>query len=362
MTSRLKEFIHTNIFCKNYQVLLIVNTLIATFLTIVLFFQGHDNIPVEFTQNFIFSQCIGNSIYLLALISGAEEMQSSWKKSLALTGVFIAGGWIGTTFAFPLTNLIFGAKYSVFSLFALYIYTAVLALIFGSIVQGYFTVKDRLAQTAAQLAQKEINEQRLLRLKVDAELQALRAKLNPHFLFNTLNSIASLIPVEPQKAEEMVQKLASLFHQTLEASSRELVRLADELNMIQQYLEIEKVRLGDRLQYKIYKDDLLDRVMIPGLLLQPLVENSIKYGIAPFEAGGSVTISCSKVDGNCQIEVKDSGSGMEETQRNSGFGLQSVFERLELHYPGNHEFKITNENGVRILIRIPYDQIKRKQD
>jgi LytS/YehU family sensor histidine kinase len=215
-----------------------------------------------------------------------------------------------------------------------------------------------LENAVARLAEKEINEQRLLRLKTKAELEALRAKVNPHFLFNTLNSIASLIPIDPAKAEEMVQKPALLFRYTLDASHHELMKLAGELRLIEEYLEIEKVRLGERLTCSIEADESLAEVYIPGLLLQPLVENSIKHGIAPVKTGGHISIKCSRNGRYCNIEITDTGKGFDEAEIVEGFGLSGVRKRLALYFGDDYQFSIEANQGVRIVTQLPIKQNK----
>jgi len=233
-----------------------------------------------------------------------------------------------------------------------------LSLFFGATTTGYFLLRERLEAAVKKLAEKEVNEQRLLRLKTKAELEALRAKVNPHFLFNTLNSIASLIPVEPKKAEEMVQKLSGLFRHTLEASKHELVKLKDELEVSQEYLEIEKARLGKRLDYSIEMDESLADFLISGFIIQPLVENSVKHGIAPLKSGGQINIQCTKNTNTCQIEISDNGIGLPSNENCNGFGLSGVKERLALYYGDKYQFKISNEAGVKIRMLLPLAAIE----
>jgi LytS/YehU family sensor histidine kinase len=167
-----------------------------------------------------------------------------------------------------------------------------------------------------------------------------------------------LIPVDPAKAEEMVQRLSHLLRFTLDASNHELMQLADELQVIREYLAIEKIRLGERLSYEINMDEPLAGVLIPGLLLQPLVENSVKHGIAPAKNGGHISINCREQNGHCQIEIVDTGKGFEASKIVEGFGLSGVKERLALHYGSDYAFEMANNSGVRILLRIPLKKME----
>ena len=336
---------------KSLRLLGLIDTLIAILLTLI--FVQDSNWWTRFLIFFICSHAIGVSIYFLVCLSDVLEIANLWKRSLLLGGIFVLGGWIGTllTLGFVMAFLPLEAAWS--SLFSWLKNSTIFALLFGALVTGYFVLRHRLEENAARLAEKEIAEQRLLQLKTRAELEALRAKINPHFLFNALNSIASLIPVDAPRAEEMVQRLSGLFRYTLEASNRETVKLSDELHVIREYLEIEKVRLGERLSYQIEMETQLADVPLPGLLLQPLVENSVKHGISPSKNGGQVLIHCRRENDCCWIEISDTGRGFDGAKMAEGFGLSSVRERLALYYGHEYEISIANTNGVQIVIKVP---------
>lgn len=336
---------------KDLRLLLVIDTLIAVVISIIFMKvrSGWEN----FLVFLVCSHAIGTAIYFLIVSTGVLNIANIWKRSLLLGGIFIAGGWTGTLLAFGLLALFFHSLPDWLSYWSWLKTSTLFAVIFGTLVTGYFILRHRLEENAAQLAEKEINEQRLLQLKTKAELEALRAKINPHFLFNTLNSIASLIPVDPGRAEAMVQKLAHLFRFTLEASSHDLMKLADELQVIREYLTIEKIRLGDRLSYEIHMDAALADLLIPGLLLQPLVENSVRHGIAPAKSGGHIALTCRANGKFCRIEINDTGHGFNGSAAPEHFGLSSVRERLALNYGENFEFQLKTEPGVRILISLP---------
>ncbi len=229
----------------------------------------------------------------------------------------------------------------------------VLAALFGTIAVIYFTLKANVERMAAQLKEKELNEERLTRTTMEAELQALQAKINPHFLFNTLNSIASLISENPKAAESTVEKLSELFRYTLKSAEKNLVSVAEELDIVRTYLEIEKVRFGDRLQYDITCDNDVRDFMIPALIIEPLVENSIKHGIASEVHGGKILVKAAKSDGHCLISVIDNGRGVDEANKVNGFGLRSVEERLQLRYGASSSLRLVPGDGTHFLITIP---------
>ncbi len=163
-----------------------------------------------------------------------------------------------------------------------------------------------------------------------AELRALRAQINPHFLFNTLNSIASLIAVNPAAAEEITTRLAEVFRYALQGSDRQHAPLADELRFLRAYLEIERVRFGSRLRVEEAIEPGLESLAVPSLLLQPLVENAVRHAVAPRPEGGTVRLSARRSGRGLELEVGDDGPGLdaERAPGGAGFGLHSVRERL----------------------------------
>lgn len=349
--SKLHQRLRTACAWKDLRVLLVIDTLIAV--TLALLFITTPNWWENFLRFLICSHAIGASIYFLISLTEVLEIANIWKRTLLLGGIFILGGGLGILMALGVFSLLFDLAPESLSYFSWLKTSLFFSLIFGALVTGYFLLRHRLEENAAQLAEKEINEQRLLQLKTRAELEALRAKINPHFLFNTLNSIASLIPVDPARAETMVQKLAQLFRFTLEASHHEMMKLADELQVIREYLAIEKIRLGDRLSYEITMDEALANMMIPGLLLQPLVENSVRHGIAPAKNGGHILLACRANGKSCHIEITDTGKGFSSAAVQEHFGLGSVRERLALNYGHAFEFQIKTEQGVKIALTLP---------
>jgi glucose-6-phosphate-specific signal transduction histidine kinase len=338
---------------QRLRIVLIANTLIAVLLTIVGVGQEHQqDLWLCLATNFVFSQSIGLSIYGLLIAFAVVETWRPLKRGLATTGLFVAGGWLGALLATALVRLLLGMDLGE-PLRQVLLTCTLLAVFFGAVICLYLALYEKLERTAARLAEKEIDAQRLLRLKTLAELEALRAKVHPHFLFNALNSIASLIPLDPARAEDMVTRLAELLRYTLEASDRELVRLEDELGAVRQYLEIEKVRLGDRLSYAIHFEPELAELRLPGLLLQPLVENSVKHGIAPLARGGRVEVRCAREGEYCRLEVADTGQGFDPARANGGFGLRGVRERLDLHYRDRYGFAVAGQDGARVILHVP---------
>ncbi len=189
-----------------------------------------------------------------------------------------------------------------------------------------------------------------------AELRALRAQINPHFLFNTLNSIASLIATQPAAAEETTTRLADAFRYTLRASERELSRFGDEMTFVRDVLAIERTRFGERLRVVEDIEPGLESVMVPSLLLQPLVENAVHHGTGSRLEGGTLRIAARRDGALLRVVIADDGPGLDPTARprGEGFGLHSVRERLRVAGPP-HAIEIVTPpaGGTEVRLSFP---------
>jgi len=200
-----------------------------------------------------------------------------------------------------------------------------------------------------------------------AQLQMLRYQLNPHFLFNTLNAISTLVLDKSEAdANRMLTKLSSFLRYTLVNQPTQRVSLDQELHALSLYLDIEKVRFQDRLVVDYHINDNARVALVPNLILQPLIENVIKYAIAPSEEGGVITITADVIDGRLKIALKDTGPGMEDVENTvsksgSGVGLVNTKERLFQIYGDDHLFKLENlePTGLGVFIEIPCERKKK---
>ena len=180
--------------------------------------------------------------------------------------------------------------------------------------------------------QKDVELARMSELHRKAELQSLRAKINPHFLYNSLNSIASLASIDSKKTEQMALSLSDFFKYSINREQKQTNPLSEELKAVETYLEIEKVRFGDRLTYSIECPDSLKSVQIPQLLIQPLVENAVKHGISKLLKDGVIQIVVSALESEqISIRVYDNGPDFPSGPM-SGFGIRNTHERLQLLY------------------------------
>ncbi len=215
---------------------------------------------------------------------------------------------------------------------------------------------NRLAtEVAAQMARRRRAE--LQGLATRAELQALRAQINPHFLFNSLNALYGLIPRAAAEARRTVVNLAEIFRYLLQGN-RQQVPLEEELRTVQAYLEVERLRLGDRLSTRIDVSPEALRVEIPALSIQPLVENAIKHGIGRKAEGGSIGLDAALEDGALRVTVSDDGPGFQSAgHRENGQGLENVRRRLRLCYGEQGALEVQSAAGrTRVGIRVPLKQ------
>ena len=222
-------------------------------------------------------------------------------------------------------------------------------MIIGSIraFVSYFIFKER-----SLIVENEMKLSTLRELKVQAELKSLQSQINPHFLYNSLNSIASLAPIDAQKTQEMAHSLSDLFKYSINRKDKKMSTIFEEVEMVKTYLDIEKIRFGDRLQFNVLIDKELENNEIPLFLIQPLVENAVKHGISQNEGEGIIILKISKEQNEIRISVSDNGPNFPEGLV-SGHGLQTVFDLLRLTYGDKATLNWTNTPQKMIIITIP---------
>jgi len=251
-------------------------------------------------------------------------------------------------------------------------------LTFGYWTFLYHSIKYyQLSSGHSQTLQKIATDNQLERLKRsraeakarEAQLKMLRYQLNPHFLFNTLNAISALVQIKQlSKANNVIVQLSQFLRYSLTNDPVQMVSLQKELGALKLYLNIEQTRFGDRLIIEFVIQSECDHVLIPSLILQPLVENAIKHGIAPNEAGGKLTVRAS-VDGSFLIiEISDTGPGPGVTKRNagissevsSGVGLRNTTDRLRAFYGDCYKLNLmrTVAGGFKVEMRLPLDNLQ----
>jgi len=217
----------------------------------------------------------------------------------------------------------------------------------GLALDYYHRYRER--ERAAERLQAGLNE---------ARLQALKMQLHPHFLFNTLHAISSLIPAEAKPARRMVARLGDLLRTSLDHEATQEVTLREELDFLQPYIEIEQIRLGDRLELRMEIDPAALEARVPHLVLQPLVENAVRHAIAPRVEGGRIELAAVAQDHSLVLTVRDDGPGLAahgESPAREGVGLANVRARLEQLYGNEHRFELEDhpEGGLAVTLSIP---------
>jgi len=187
----------------------------------------------------------------------------------------------------------------------------------------------------------------------DFELKTLKSQLNPHFMFNALNSIRALIDEDPVNAQTAVTKLSNILRYSLKIDRHETVSLAEEIQTVKDYLALESIRFEERLKYKINIEPKSERIEIPPMMVQTLVENGIKHGISERKEGGEISINAKIVDLKLHIKIQNSGNIDEEALKNSaGFGIANTKHRLNLLYGIEGLFSIKNLNNDSVIVEI----------
>ena len=187
-----------------------------------------------------------------------------------------------------------------------------------------------------------------------SELSAIKAQLNPHFLYNIFNTISASVPAENEKTRNMIAELSDLFRYQLKASQTEKVTIREELEFVEKYLKLEKERFQERLNVEINVEDSIKDELIPPMLLQPLVENSIKHGLASLVEGGTISISIKKENGKLMFEIADTGVGVKDKERifETGIGLTNTKLRLEKMYNAHLRLSDNTPSGLKINFSI----------
>lgn len=283
----------------------------------------------------------------------------NWKEGLSFfipIGLLIA--FIRILFPFLISGLFFGGFASIFDwlpgkyLFLITDYT--IAFMFF----GWVFAFGQASNYYKLLREEEVRVSQLELQLSKAQLQALKMQLHPHFLFNTLNSISALQLENVEQAQEMTARLGDFLRLTLQNIGTQEVTLKHEIEFLQCYLEIEKVRFGPKLQTNIEIETQVLDCQVPNLILQPLVENAIKHGIAPNKKDSEIHIRGVKENGWLKIEIEDNGKGIKNEKLekifSSGLGLANTKERLQQLYGSDFRFELENlQNGLRIILCLP---------
>lgn len=226
----------------------------------------------------------------------------------------------------------------------------------GLILYGLCSVANYLVLAIGHARDLETRELQAMVAARDAELRLLRTQVDPHFLFNSLNSVSALTTIDPRAAREMTLQLAEFFRRTLGLEARGRITLGDELEMIRHYLAIEQVRFGERLAWHEDVEDAALNCLLPPLILQPLVENAIKHGVARRLEGGSVRLTARRAGSLLRIRVENERGDEQPAGASSGHGLANVRERLLHAYAHEASVYSIEEDGMfRVELVLPVE-------
>jgi len=229
-----------------------------------------------------------------------------------------------------------------------------IALIVALSVWGYENIRNQIQATTLQLRTQELETERARKMLTEARLSLLESRLHPHFLFNTLNTISALISDDPLLAEQMVQRLAALLRVSLDTRANRYIPLAEEIELVRDYAEIEKARLGERLSISMDVLPVLGSLAIPPMSLQPLIENSIKYAVATKLEGGQIRISALEQDGQLVLSVWDSGPGFTMGEIPAGHSIDNLCARLKSMLGEKARVSVARQqDGSTVTISLP---------
>lgn len=237
----------------------------------------------------------------------------------------------------------------------LYDYMVYLAVFAAALARDYFLrYQARLEEATLLQAQAARLEAQL----ADARLTALRSQLNPHFLFNTLNAISSLVERDPRGVRKMIARLGELLRHTLEETESQEIALDRELELLRRYLDIMEVRFQGKLEASVTADEAVKGALVPNLILQPLVENALKHGVSATDGSGRVEVSAVRSGDQVVLTVRDYGPGPGGAENDAGVGLSNTIARLDQLYKSKQRFSLrpAPDGGTIAEIRLPYHE------
>lgn len=311
----------------------------------------------NFRYSLVYSNSIGSLAFLLVPFAWMRScslpsllrwparfgaMLASCLLGCGLAGAFfLAAGWQSRASVWPEVR-------------GSFLLATFLTLVAGVAIGIFRTLRHHVADATLRLQNREFEHERAIKLATEARLSSLESRIHPHFLFNALNSISSLIPEDPARAERLIEQMAALLRFSLDAGRSGLVPLAGELKIVADYLDIERARFGARLRYSIDVPDSLNGLPIPPLSLQTLVENSVKHAVSPDRAGGEIRIRAFRRDESCLIEVADTGPAFDLARIPSGHGLDNLKERLAVLYGSSAALSLNRDRKFnRVLLSLP---------
>lgn len=309
--------------------------------------------PIEYLiASLTFSTSISLTIANMVHFATSTKLLRNWENVWRNFTIYYLISFAGMIIAVELTYLVLGYFYNWESQFPHtkdYLFDSILVLVVCTLI--YIDIYRKALQ-ANKLNQKELELHKMNELRSNAELEALQAKINPHFLYNALNSIAGLIKDNPDQAEEMTIKLSKLFRYSINQSQENLVSIREEAELLSLYLEIEKIRFGNRVTFEVNIGAGLYTTKIPRFLIQPLVENALKHGLKYNAANGRLAVDVFAEVADLVIQVADNGQPF-ASDLVLGYGLQSTFDKIQLLYGAHGKVELINSPQKMVQIKIP---------
>ena len=343
------------------RVRLIVWWLVWLFLGLgqsLLFYYAYGSFMQISIADSLISICIFSGISLVLWYPFRYFNHSVTKPAVLISNLVISGAisvtlWAAVTWILVTTLFPRETSYQAYwdATFPYRIGTGV--FIFGLVILTYY-----LFVSLHNLAEKNAREARLENLVKETELKMLRSQINPHFLFNSLNSISSLTITDPEKAREMVVKLSEFMRYALSRKDEQPVSLQNELENLRLYLDVEKVRFGDKLTTEENIEPGCLDIKIPVMLLQPLYENAVKHGVYESTESVKIITLAKIIDRYIEITISNNYDPAPSLKRGTGTGLLNVTRRLELFYGNKASIKTSKENGIyTVTLYIPADYL-----
>lgn len=346
----------SNVWLKYNVQYLFLGIIIGTFINIIFQLVGYNardwrHILMTYIVSIIITLCITN----ISIISSRiiKKKYSSPFVNISLNYFLIALGiFIGTQVSYLFVVLVYEIPFSEINQWENLKINLTLGLVAGTIIHSYQLQRDNYD---LKIKDKEVQLLKMNELKTQADLKTLQARINPHFLYNALNSITSLIHDEPGKAEEMIVKLSQLFRYSINTQETNWATVKEELEIVNTYLDIERVRFGGRISFITNADESVLNEAIPRFLLQPLVENALKHGLKNKSSDGILKVSIIGSNEGLEINVCDNGIPF-PADLLAGYGLQSTNDKLNLLYGDSWKMNYVNIPEKKISIRLPKKQ------
>lgn len=311
----------------------------------------YDHRPVRILISVLSSVSIGSlmmlAIYHRHYFTRITPYQSV--KIIVMIGLLKLAALLGSELTFILQALLLQSPYQPFSGGSIYILNILIALVTGI---PLYVNEEWKGMLNARILNQQYRVLQLEQQQTLFELELLRAKINPHFLYNVHNTIAGLIPENPQKAEELVLLLSKFFRYTLHKNSATFHTVTDEIDIITTYLHMQQIRYESRMRYAIHADPRTLQLPMPSFVLQPLVENAVKHGIEKMAASGFIEVNIMLEEKNMVITIADSGPGFPD-KPGTGLGLQMVMNKLKLLYADQFKLELNNTPEKYVRLTIP---------